>query len=226
LPLGVSTQSNSYLYLAVSGSGFVYVGYSSGTGANIAGFSFNPESGGLLPIAGSPFFVDGNIGVPFFQCAPTVYLIDPKARYFYFGFDCPNGTDTGYFVTDSIDPVTGALTTSSTTAPVYPSPIIGSLAADSTGTFLYNGDNGADFIDVLQGPSAGMQYEVGGAPTLTGIDPSNRFLYAPAINDNGQRVNLNSPYSIDPATGALTPFMSGTNTTINNAGPVVFSATP
>jgi DNA-binding beta-propeller fold protein YncE len=225
--IGADTQSNSYLYLAVSGGGFVYLGYSFyGPGAYIAGFSMNPATGGLSPIAGSPFFIDGNVGAPFFQCGATVDLIDPKARFFYAGFDCPNGTDTGYFVTESIDPVNGALTTTNPTAPFYPSPIIGSLAADSTGSFLYNGDNGADYIDVFQGPSADTRYEVGGAPTLTGIDPSNRFLYAPAINENGQKVNLNSPYSIDPTTGALTPFMSGTNTTINNAGPVVFSTTP
>jgi len=223
---GISLQTSTHPYLAVSRTDFVYVAAPGGSGAYIAGFSLDPTTGALSQIAGSPFSVDGPSAPPLFPCVATAFLIDPKARHFYTGFDCPEGTDTGYFVTAAIDPVTGVLTVASTPANPYPSPIIGSLAADSTGAFLYNGDDGADYVDVLAGPSAGTRYEVGGAPTLAGIDPSNRFLYAPAINQAGQVINLNSPYSIDPTTGVLTPFMGGTNTTINNGAPVAFSNTP
>ena len=239
---GASPAGLMVSYLTVASGGFIYAAYGGSTQvssakAYIAAFTADPTTGVLSPVAGSPFTVSPPAGYQ----STGAFAIQPQGNFLFVGFIGSFGMPVnGGVEIESIDSGTGAL------APIAGSPFAASLAitsliVDRTGAFLFagNSDDAAIYgfaIDPTTGVlTAAGSYPAGTFPAVASIDPSNQYLYAPGVPGNAYpyapggsqgNANTSSPYSINATTGALTPFLNGTVSTIDNAAPVAFSTTP
>jgi 6-phosphogluconolactonase len=151
-------------------------------------------TGALTPIAGSPF-----------PAGNSIFLtVDPLGRFLFGTEDAPPGSLAVY----TIDPTTGALASvPGSPFPVDPAstanPRPGGIAVDSTGSFVYASLTDTSQIAAFAIASNGALTPVPGSPFSTGGTPLNllavkNFLYV----SNGSLAG----YSIDPASGVLTPF--------------------
>jgi 6-phosphogluconolactonase (cycloisomerase 2 family) len=183
--------------IAVDPTGrYVYVvSYDNGA---VAALRINADSGALSLVPGSPFPAAGG---------PFEIAVEPEGKFAYV-----LNADTETVTAFAIDGATGALT--SLGAPVAVGSDPQSLTVDPSGRHLYvpnlvSRDISAFDIDVGSGvltPVPGSPFT---APQLWGftqlpwevaVEPSGRFAYV--INMGSMTL---SSYSIDAATGALTP---------------------
>lgn len=182
----------------------------------IAAYSINPNTGGLLPVTGSPF--GGNIS-PFYAAADPagkfLYAVDPNAGLLY-GF--------------SIDQTTGALT-AVPGSPYTPSASEARvpLVAPS-GNFLYVshldscGDDCQGAISAYKINADGSLAELPGSPFPTdygtlgiAIQPSGNFLYAMNGTNCCRTANSISAFQVNPTSGVLSQI---------TGSPFPISATP
>jgi 6-phosphogluconolactonase (cycloisomerase 2 family) len=173
---------------------FVYAGGAAPSG--VFGYSFDPLSGSLSPIAGSPFTSLRGFGLRF-SPAGRLYIAD--------------GTVEGY----DVNAATGALTP----LPGSPlTPLIGAmdLAFTPSGAFVYVPDIVSDqvygySVGASGGftPIPGSPFPTGDAPHRAVVDPSGRHLVV--VNRDAYTLSV---FSIQPSTGALaavsgSPFATG-----------------
>ena len=177
---------------------FVYV--TNGGDSTVSGYTIDPSTGALTPIAGSPFPADAGP-----SSGPSAMAVDPSGKFAYVA-NTGLGTVSGY----TIDSSTGALTS------IAGSPFAGgpfelglrSMTVDPSGKFAYvaNNANSDNVLGYMINPSTGALTPITGSPFIVGsltefvaVDPSGRFAY---VADADGTV---SGQTIDPSTGALTP---------------------
>ena len=171
----------------------------------VAGFSFDNNSGALMPVPGSPFLA-GNTPVQAVQAGT-------QGKFLYVS---DNGDSAGGILGFTIDPNTGALTPISGSP--FPTGLTGSFPGPSAlivnGNFLYvalagtvNANNQIVVFSIDQ--NTGSLTPIPASPFVTGNDPlymalvpvttsSQAFLYAANIQDN-----TISAFTVDNTTGAL-----------------------
>jgi YD repeat-containing protein len=190
---------------------------------SISAFTINPGSGGLTPVAGSPFAV-----VPGASSAqiPQAVAVDPMGRYLY----CANraGASISGF---AINATTGALTL------VPGSPVVGgsggppreapvSLAVDPAGKFVFVAENGVNQVSVYSiNQQTGSLTEITGSPFPAGnspaqivVHPSGNFVY---VANSGE--GTVSQFSVNLSTGALTAVGKVSVGPINLEAPLALS---
>jgi DNA-binding beta-propeller fold protein YncE len=196
----------------------------------ISGYTINPATGTLSPIASSPFPTGNH---------PGSMSVDPSGKFVYVTNDSGLG---GY----AINPVTGALTAIAG-SPFVVGPAF-STAVDPSGRFIYViGDSSVlgHAIDPVTGAltaTAGSPVATGlspgsvnsttgaltaivGSPFATGLSPdsvtvdsSGKFVYTANIG-----ASTVSGYTINPTTGALTVIAGPPTATGSSPGYVVVS---
>jgi 6-phosphogluconolactonase (cycloisomerase 2 family) len=160
---------------------------------NVSGYSIDPASGALTPIANSPF-VSGT--------HPVSVTVDANGRFAYIANFGSN--DVSVY---SIDATTGALT------PIANSPFAAGsspqcTAVNPNGNLLFVGNSSSGNISAYTiDPATGALTPVAGSPfsspqmldpTSVVVDPSGRFVYVA----DGAFTDVFA-YAIDPITGAL-----------------------
>ena len=172
-----------------AGAPFAYV--ANEFDGSVSGYTIDPTTEALTPIAGSPFDAGGE---------PGSVAVDPSGKFVYVANENDNNV-SGY----TIDSTTGALTAlAGSPFPAGTDPV--SVAVDPSGKFVYvanvEGDNVSGYtIDPTTGaltPIAGSPFAPGEQLTSVAVDPSGKFAYATNLGDNSV-----SGYTIDPTTGAL-----------------------
>ncbi|MHB9020351.1 MAG: lactonase family protein [Halothiobacillus sp.] len=169
-------------------------------------FSINPTTGALSSVPGNPFApeLNGAGSIAFNPQGTFVYMVTDRDVWAY-----------------RIDVKTGALTSvpgSPFEAGWHPD----SLTFDSTGTYAYvqnygryHGNAGGSIsayrINPMTGaltPIPGSPFAVRGHPESLSLNPAGTFAYVAnsVENDESQCVSI---YSINPATGALSPVPGG-----------------
>lgn len=184
---------------------YVYVVDQSSSGGTVSGYSVDPTSGVLTPLAGSPF-----------AAGSTPYWISfaPNGQFAY----------VANFGSNNISVYTvsaGVLTAMPTPVPVDGSPQ--DLTIDSTGTHLFvpvssGSSNGAVDVFTINADGTltkvtGSPYAVGIGPRFVDVDPTDKYAYVSSAGTGGTGVY---GFSIDPSTGALTalsgsPYSTGAN---------------
>jgi 6-phosphogluconolactonase len=182
-PTGASPSA-----LVIDRSGpFLYAANSGGS-HGISGFTI---SGGLTPIAGSPFPSSGGV---------SVFALGGDGQFLYAAIASgAAATIVGF----NVDPKSGALTS----LPGFPLalPSCRYIIADQAGAYLYaaGGTNVFGYrIDQKTGaldPLPGFPVGVGAEADTLSVDPTNQFLYV--ANGSAQAV---TGFALDAATGALT----------------------
>jgi YVTN family beta-propeller protein len=215
LTFTITTAAVDPQSIAVDPSGkFAYV---ASEGCDAAGYvsmyTINPTTGALASI-GPP--------VPTNDENTDYVTVDPSGKFAYVA---SSGNvwdiDFGSIVTYAINPMTGALTT--TTGGINATGINGtpqlfnSVALDPSGKFAYAGDGGAFPAGSFGGSSNVSMYTINsttGAMTSIGmipaeqpvsvaVDPSGKFVYAANENDAPGSMGSVSMYTINAKTGAL-----------------------
>ena len=170
---------------------FVYVANSSSS--TISAFSIDPSTGKLAAVSGSPFPAN------FF---PRAFAIDPSSKFLYVGI-------ASSFMGDSTEVMAFTIASSGALTPVSGSPFSAGRnpiapAVDSTGKFLYVGNNTDSTLSTFTiDPATGALTPSGSPLTLSSsvsfcnVDVSGKFLYVAGSGISG--------FSVDPTTGALTP---------------------
>jgi 6-phosphogluconolactonase (cycloisomerase 2 family) len=195
--------------IAVDPAGkFAYVaseGCNGGTGGNVSMYTINPTTGALTSI-GPPVFTN-DVGT-------DSVTIDPLGKFAYVANEGQYATD-GSVSAYSIDPTTGALTSTSggisgnspefccfTAVAVHPSDKFAYVANGdsfprSVSMYTINGANGAlTYFGTIAAE---------GFPTSVVVDPSGQFVYVAAETDSGTPGSGSvSMYAINATTGALT----------------------
>jgi 6-phosphogluconolactonase len=188
---------------------FAYV--SNGSIANtISAYSAHLGTGALSEIAGSPFAT---------SAVPGQVAVDPSGRFVIVANESLNtqnptpGSVSAYVA----DLKSGALSP----APGSPSAVnfeVGNVVIDPSGRFVYTGNHNANITNgsiaafsinsttgALQA-IAGSPFDVGAYfPIGLTADPTGQFLFASLRNSSTTFQNAIGAYSINPATGALTP---------------------
>lgn len=182
-PVGIAIdRSLHYLYA---------VGSDHNNNGVIAAWSYNPVTGVLTSVAGSPFPAGGTpSAIAFSRNGQNVYVTDHYS---------------GDLLAYSVNTMTGALTQiagSPYRTGSYPL----AVATDIAGNFVYVADAGDDTISAFKIGSNGTLTAVPGSPFATAhgpwslaFDSAQHFLYVANL-----RANAISTYSINPLTGALT----------------------
>jgi 6-phosphogluconolactonase len=189
----VMDPAGAFLYIANAGSN------------NISVFSIDSGSGGLAPVASSPFFLGA---------APLNMRLTPSGNFLFVSI--PSQT-SGRILSFSVN--AGTLTLVSGINTDGPNP--DGLAVDPSGTHLYvtNFSSNSISIFTIGSPSsAGALTEVTGSPLATGysapvaliLDPKGQFLYVANQGSNNVAV-----YSINSTTGL--PNILNTSTTTGGA---------
>jgi 6-phosphogluconolactonase (cycloisomerase 2 family) len=184
--------------------------------SNVFGYSIDPATGALTPIAGDPFTFQRNICEVGHAPSYLTEQIDPAGTRLFL-VDVFNQTITEF----AIDGATGALTALATTTTQTNVSGYSSSAMDPKGRFLYAGSTVDAFTGFsLASTSAplpvlpGMPVQASPLPnfnegsTAMAVDPSGTFLFS---NENGftSAFSCCDPdalvgFRIDPATGSLT----------------------
>jgi len=193
--------------LAIDPSGaFLYASTAFGNSGDLEGFSINLASGGLAPLAGSPFA----------SFLATAVKTSPSGKYVY-AADETNGVRAF-----SLNAMSGALTEiAGSPFPAGNEPF--GIAMDPAGKFLYTGnfvsnDVSAYTVDANSGKLAaiaGSPFPVGTGPGRLVVDTTGKFVYVPSSFDN-----TIWGFTIDGTTGSLT-HMTGSPFTASNAADVV-----
>jgi 6-phosphogluconolactonase (cycloisomerase 2 family) len=183
--------------------------YSDPSSEGLAAFTFNSPTNGNLT------------GMPTWQVVtgvdPVSVVVDPRDMFVYVSNSGDptipvDGTISGYTLGSL-----GALTpmNSGTAFPVAPGAVLGAIAIDPTGRFLYVADSAhnkvvAFTIDQNTGvlaplaPATGNPFATDTTPFAVSIDPSGHFLYV-----GNSATGTISMFTTDPTTGALTPIGTG-----------------
>ena len=131
--------------------------------------------------------------------------IDPESKFVY-AFDPTINTVSAF----AIDPTTGSLTpVTDIPWPTGTNP--GGAAFNPSGQFLYVANSGSNNISAFAinratgalTEVAGSPFAASGNPNVVTVDPSGGFLYT--LNAISYSSVLESSYTIDASTGALTP---------------------
>ena len=198
--VGPSAPFHSFLYIANAG------------GSNdISAFQIDTLSGGLNPVAGSPFPLNGNVSSLAFGTGdafqyPPGTVGSPGIKGLLYAANASGGTAS--IMGFSIHPEMGDADSGALTAlPGFPYdlPACSYIVADQTGAYLYAtaGTNVFGFgIDKQTGalsPLPGSPFDVGDTADSVTIDPENKFLYV--TNRSAGRV---TGFRLDAATGELT----------------------
>ena len=191
---------------------FLYVANTGGS-HEISAFSIDGLSGGLRPIAGSPFPSNGDgSSLAFgtgdaFQYPPGSSNGSPGFKGLLYAANASGSTAS--IMGFSIHPPMGDANDGALTAlPGFPYdlPSCSSVVADRTGTYLYAtaGTNVFGFsIDKQTGalsPLPGSAAGVGDTADLVSIDPTDKFLYV-----TSRRAGTATGFRLNAATGELTP---------------------
>jgi 6-phosphogluconolactonase len=167
-----------------------------GLGGQILPISVNANTGALTPLTG--VLGPGN---------PVTLIADPGRRFLY-GSDFNSGMVFAY----SIDAATGSLTALSNSP--YATPFFGNggpLGMDPAGKFVFFvADPNGDIVTFIRNSTDGKLTLSSAAvvqdtnqPIELVVDPSGKFLYAADHSDpSGNEISV---FSIDGATGGLTP---------------------
>src|SRR5262249_10572031 len=143
--------------------GFLYVanGASGGPTDTIAGFSIDPNTGALTPIAGSPFSVGAGT-------RPYSLDIDAFGNFLY---SLNTGTNTVSIY--SIDPTTGALTeVPNSRVATGTLGASGLFVKHANGLFAFVGNAGSNNISVYKiNTATGILINVQGSPFPAGVSP-------------------------------------------------------
>lgn len=179
-PTSVAIDStSSFVYITNSGAGTVSV------------YSISPASGGLTPAAGSPFAVGGS---------PSSVIVAPGNNYTVFVADRSASTVSIY-----APPFNGSLALAPG-SPIATGMGASSLALDAfsdlyVANAISNTLSGFTQIDTsVPTPAAGSPYSTGTTPASVVLTPLDNFVY---VANKGS--NDISEFSLDAATGALTP---------------------
>jgi hypothetical protein len=138
-----------------AGAPFAYVANSNGN--NVSGYTINPTTGVLTPIAGSPFAAGFD---------PESVAVDPSGKFAYVANNDDNNV-SGY----TINPTTGVLTAiAGSPFAAGENPI--SVAVDPSGKFAYvanSGDNNVSGYTI--DPTTGVLTAIAGSPFAAGTAP-------------------------------------------------------
>jgi 6-phosphogluconolactonase (cycloisomerase 2 family)/uncharacterized protein YjdB len=188
-PFGVAVHPNDH---------FIYVAYF--VSSQVRLYTFNPMTGALdLPGTPSP---------PPAPSLPVSVTLDPMGRFAYTAN--LGGASVSVY---TVDPGTGALTFVQN-IPVGVGPLGGSpglVAVDPSGRFAYvAGGGGVAGYSINQTtgaltPVAGSPFSAGSNPLWVTVNPNGRFVYVANHGVVGVTPGGVSAYTIDLATGALTP---------------------
>jgi len=172
---------------------YLYVSNQDSTQGTVSAFSIDSSTGGLTPIAGSPFATAAGGG-------PSQLSADPTGKYLYIPLS--GGTAVFAFSIDS----TGAL------SPIAGSPFAvgsqpNSVTIDPTGKFLYSADFKGNDVSVLSidaatgtlTPISGSPVAVANNPFQVSMNSSGTLLFVGLAN----ALNI-ATYTI-ASTGMLTP---------------------
>lgn len=185
--------------------------YASG-GSTVMELGVNTSTGALTAITTVP---GANGGVDL--------VATPSARFLYATDDTAIGID-GFSINNGVpSPING----SPFPLPVNLTfPLIGGLAVDSGGRFLYAADPASDVIaGFVIDNSTGAVNPISGGPFTTGtgtspeqvvVDPSSKFLYVTDQLDNQGGI---SGFTVNSTTGALTPIAGSPFPTFSNSQP-------
>jgi 6-phosphogluconolactonase len=178
---------------------------------NVSGYTIDPSTGALKPIAGSPFTAGAS---------PVSVAVDSSGKFAYVVNEGSRNV-SGY----TIDPSTGVLTAiAGSPFTAGSSPV--SVAVDPSGKFAYvvNFLGGSGRVSGYTiNPSTGALTAITGAPfpaagdvsNSVAVDPSGKFAYVVNASDTQASFNNVSGYTMNPSSGALTaiagsPFAAGT----------------
>jgi 6-phosphogluconolactonase len=198
---------------------FLYVGgFQGATGGNAWGFNINAVSGDLSNVPGDPFSATLD--------PLTAMVVDPSSSFVFANSGDPHALYA--FTIGS----TGNLTevaNSPFTAGVRGGGIAVSPLGTSSGGFVYTADNTNSRVSAYSYDATGALTQITGSPYLSGaspqgiaVDPTGKYLYVTNFADDTV-----SSFSINAATGALTPIQAGaTAVDTGGAGPVDVKVDP
>jgi 6-phosphogluconolactonase (cycloisomerase 2 family) len=202
-----------YLYISNS-----YIDGQPNNGSQIIGYSISSVDGSLTSIAGSPFFS--------FPPPTSIQGLatTPNGKFLY-GAD-----DTGFIYAFSIESATGVPTL--ITGSPFASGPNSQLVVDPTGKFLYASDDNDPNDGILAftiedsgalTPVAGSPFAIPGQTSGTsepfGIVDTGSFVYTSL-----SATNQIAAFSVDSATGALTPVSGSLYSTGNDPGVFAFAS--
>src|SRR5215472_2614918 len=181
----VGHPSGNFLYAAIAGN----------SASQVAAFTVDSVTGGLTPVAGSPYAAGSVLGG---DPPPSFFAMAPNGKFLYLA----NGKVLGF----SINTTTGALTSISPTSATGYSV----LAISPGGNYLYAG-NGSDVVVVYSiNSSSGVLTQV---QSMTGcggqnmaIDSSGRYLYGLGNGITACKIDATTG---DLSTVSGSPFLSG-----------------
>lgn len=175
---------------------FLYTGNSDNT---ISGYSINATTGALTPVTGSPVAVANTL---------LSATVNPNGKFIYAVIQ--TGTSTAISLYD-INAATGALGTALATNVASAA----SLTFSPTGNVLYwtagDGSVSVDSIDSVTGvpvPLSGSPFASSKSSSLSSVvlvDPSGTLVYSILTNARVLSSYIMSGFTVDSATGALTP---------------------
>ena len=184
---------------------FLYASNNGDSMGTISAYSIDSTTGALTPIAGSPFATQANFP------GPSGFAFGGGGKFLYVGMAGTanaNNVVSGF----AVDSTTGALT-QITGSPFAAGKDPGHIASDPKGKFLFTANSqdntvSAFTIDATSGaltPISGSPFAAGGGAVSVAVDRDGTFVYlgmqpSPIAGTQGL-----SAFSIDGATGALTP---------------------
>ena len=173
---------------------------------NLSGFAIDASTGGLTPLAASPFTSTGS--------TPASIAVDPNGAYAYVANSGSNNVSVY-----TINETTGNLTSDGFTTAAQSGPV--AVIVDPSDSFVYvanqaSNDISAYTIDSSTGTLtavAGSPFAVGAGPIALQTDPGGNYLYVVNYGDGTV-----SALAIDSTTGVLTtvagsPFAAGKGAT-------------
>jgi 6-phosphogluconolactonase (cycloisomerase 2 family) len=184
--------------------------------SNVFGYSIDPATGALTPIAGNPFTFQRNICEVGHAPSYLTEQIDPAGTRLFL-VDTSNQSITEF----SIDGTSGALTALATTTTTTGVSGYSSSAMDTKGRFLYVGSTVDSFTGFSLASASAPLPMLPGMPvhafplpnfnegsTAAAVDPSGTFLFSNE-NEFTSAFSCCDPdalvgFRIDPATGSLT----------------------
>jgi 6-phosphogluconolactonase (cycloisomerase 2 family) len=224
LPGDIATTDTHGTSMAITPSNkFLYVGGIAPSEGNVAGFSFDPASGVLAPLAFLNIYA-GNF--------PSAMAIDPTGALLFATAQSEQhlwaykiGSDGTLTATDQTNSGPAGTGASPSGVAVYP-------LGDSSGGYVYTADYDANRIGTFAYGSQGTLATIGDGdlsakatgPRALVIDPAGTFLYVANYLDGTV-----STFSIDSTTGLLTyvnQVGTGNMNNVANPGPIALQIDP
>ena len=197
-------SAGKFAYVADAGCGGGFTGY-------VSMYTINAVTGALTSI-GPP------APVPDDEEFTDAVTVDPSGKFVYVASSGDQwDIDFGNVSTYTINPTTGALTSTGTGGPGgdYPN----SLVVDPSGKFAYAADGGVLPSGSFGGSNNVSMYTIdsttgaltlmgaiaaGNGPDSVAVDPSGKFVYVTNENESSGPAGSVSMYTLDGTTGALT----------------------